>query len=84
MNKRTIQKKLINIVDEVFNPENKITKNTEFSTFDLTVENKVKFAGLVEEVFEVQFTVDEMNKLVEGTICDLVEFIYLFLLPFED
>lgn len=84
MEKSAISEKVINIVDKVFNPESKITKNTEFSTFDLTVENKVKFAGMVEEEFEVQFTVDEMNQLVEGSVGDLVEFIYLFLLPFKD
>ena len=84
MEKSAISEKVINIVDKVFKPESKITKNTEFSTFDLTVENKVKFAGMVEEEFEVQFTVDEMNQLVEGSVGDLVEFIYLFLLPFKD
>lgn len=84
MNKKSIQKRIINIVDAVLNPKNPINESTNLrKDLNMTVSQKIELAQCCEYEFDLKLSFSEINDLTAGTVKDMIDFISDFIEPFD-
>lgn len=85
MTKKEIRKKLINVIDERFNPISKI-KDTDNYLDDYGKDSldTLEFGMDVEREFDIVLSDKEMKELSNGTVKDTIDFLYDFMKPFKE
>lgn len=85
MDKSIIQEKVINILSVLLEKDNgSINESMSFYN-DLGIDSLDKFmiAEEVEKTFSIKFSLNEIEELTDGTIKEMVDYIYTFLQGFE-
>ena len=85
MTKKEIRKKLINVIDERFNPISKI-KDTDNYLDDYGKDSldTLEFGMDVEREFDIVLSDKEIKELSNGTVKDTIDFLYDFMKPFKE
>lgn len=85
MTKKEIRKKLINVIDERFNPISKI-KDTDNYLDDYGKDSldTLEFGMDIEREFDIVLSDEEIKELSNGTVKDTIDFLYDFMKPFKE
>lgn len=85
MTKKEIRKKLINVIDERFNPISKI-KDTDNYLDDYGKDSldTLEFGMDIEREFDIVLSDEEIKELSSGTVKDTIDFLYDFMKPFKE
>ena len=85
MDKSIIQEKVINILSVLLEKDNRSINESMSFYNDLGIDSLDKFmiAEEVEKTFSIKFSLNEIEELTDGTIKEMVDYIYTFLQGFE-
>lgn len=85
MTKKEIRKKLINVIDERFNPISKIKYTDNYlDDYGKDSLDTLEFGMDVEREFDIVLSDKEMKELSNGTVKDTIDFLYDFMKPFKE
>ena len=84
MNKKSIQKQVLNIIISVFDPQEPINNEMDLrKDLGMDIISKIELVQHCEYEFNIKLTPAEMIELTKGTVGDIVNFIDDFLTPFK-
>lgn len=85
MTKKEIRKKLINVIDERFNPISKIKDTDNYlNDYGMDSLDTLEFGMDIEREFDIALSDEEIKELSNGTVKDTIDFLYDFMKPFKE